>query len=94
MTYSAEQIPQRLPNLIWREVDEGTVIVAPEVGKVRVLNPVGTLIWEMIDGERNVASLATAVQKQFSQNIALGQLETDLQHFLSDLTERGLLTWS
>ena len=41
----SDKIPRPDPNIIWRIVDDGAVLVSPQIGKVRVLNEVGTAIW-------------------------------------------------
>lgn len=89
---SQDKFPSRLENLIWREVDDGLVIVSPTAGKVRVLNTVGKTIWELLDGEHSVEALQTALMAQFS-DIPAEQIEKDVKIFLEDLTSKGLVVW-
>lgn len=87
------QIPNRLKGLIWRDVDDGTVIVSPTAGKVRVLNPLGSTIWELLDGQHTVADIEEFLSQKYHQ-VPRPQISEDLQIFLDDLTNRGLLTWN
>lgn len=86
-----QQIPYRNENLVWRVLDDGVVVVSPQQGQVRVLNRVGTTIWELIDGRHTITDLETALVEQY--DVSLEQAGRDLQSFLADLTERGLLVW-
>jgi hypothetical protein len=85
------EIPQHHPNVIWRVLDDGVVVVSPQQGQVRVLNQVGTTVWGLIDGRRTVADLAAALTEQY--NVSLEEAGRDLHAFLGELTERGLLQW-
>lgn len=88
----ADQKPTRPPNLIWHETDDGTVIVSPTAGKVRVLNKVGTTIWELMDGQHTVAEIEQTLVTTYSK-IPAEQINIDLFHFLGDLANKGLLEW-
>lgn len=87
-----EQIPNRLAGLIWREVDDGTVIVSPTAGKIRVLNQIGSTIWELVDGTRSVTAIEAQLVEIFT-DVPRERISQDLQTFLTDLTNRGLVTW-
>ena len=63
MTFT--QIPVRAAFLVWREVDDGTVVVTPKAGEIRVLNQVGTTIWEMSDGRHTVADIEAKLIKTY-----------------------------
>lgn len=86
-----EQIPESVPDVIWREVDDGTVLVSPETGDIRVLNEVGGTIWQLIDGENSVAEIEARLQEQF--DVPTTSLREDLYSFLTELSQRNLLTW-
>jgi hypothetical protein len=89
---SEQQIPQHHPQVIWRVLDDGVVVVSPQQGQVRVLNPVGTTIWGLIDGRRTVTDLALALTEQYE--VTLEEAGRDLHAFLAELTERDLLQWN
>lgn len=84
-------IPAHSPNLIWRIMNDGAVLVSPEIGKVRVLNEMGAAIWQLIDGQKSVDGIATLLVNQYE--VSMEQVRNDLTAFTADLTERGLLVW-
>ena len=86
-----KQTPRIAPSLIWREVDDNSVIVTPQSGKMRVLNGVGSTIWRLLTEEQPIAAIAEQVTAQY--NVSLEQAQSDLSRFLDDLTARGLLEW-
>ena len=86
-----DQIPNRADGIVWRIVDEGVVLVSPESGEIRVLNELGTAIWQLLDGERSAADLEFELQKAY--DVPAARLRGDLRHFLEELSRRDLLTW-
>lgn len=85
-------LPKIASHLIWELMDGNVVIVHPSHGKVRVLNGLGTEIWQFI-AEAN--SSFEEVIEQISQqyNIAQEQAKKDVLHFFADLEGRGLIHW-
>ncbi len=84
-------IPARTPGVISRRMDGEAVLVDPVRGKVRVLNAVGAAIWELTDGERNLAGLAQAVAAEY--DVPLARAEADVSAFCADLVARGVMAW-
>lgn len=84
--------PSRPQELIWHETEDGTVIVSPTAGKVRVLNNVGTTIWELMDGQHTVADIEQVLITTYVE-VPATQINEDLSTFLYDLDSRGLVKW-
>ena len=80
------------PGVVSRMVDGEAVLVDPKQGMVRVLNPAGAHIWEMIDGQRAVAELAASIAAEY--NIEAPRAQADTIAFCDDLVCRGVLTVS
>ena len=80
------------PGVVSRMVDGEAVLVDPKKGMVRVLNPAGARIWEMIDGRRTVAELAADIAAEYG--IEASRAEADTITFCEDLVRRGVLTVS
>ena len=80
------------PGVVSRMVDGEAVLVDPKKGMVRVLNPAGARIWEMIDGRRTVADLAADIAAEYGIEVA--RAEADTIAFCEDLVRRGVLTVS
>lgn len=84
-------IPSRTPDLVWRSLDDGTVVASLEEGKVRVLNEAGGFIWSHIDGSHSVAEIAQALGTRF--DLSDERALNDVNHFLAELSDRGLICW-
>ena len=80
------------PGVVSRMVDGEAVLVDPKKGMVRVLNPAGARIWEMIDGRRTVAELTADIAAEYG--IEASRAESDTISFCEDLVRRGVLTVS
>jgi hypothetical protein len=81
-----------MPGIVSRMVDGEAVLVDPKQGMVRVLNPAGARIWEMIDGRRTVAELAAGITAEY--DIEASRAQADTVAFCEDLNRRGILTVS
>ena len=86
---NAAQFPTISPALIWRELDDGTVIVTPDEGKVRVLNRTGTAIWLMIDGRHSLVDITEKISREFE--VGKEEASEDVDEFLTELISKGLI---
>jgi pyrroloquinoline quinone biosynthesis protein D len=86
------RIPKPEQDVIWREVSDGVVLISPTEGQIRVLNEVGAQIWRLMDGKRDVAAIEADLLRRY--NTSPEQVRVDLQSFLAELTDRGLLSWN
>lgn len=85
-----QEAPSKIsPELIWRFLDDNAVVVSPTGGKVRVLNGVGTDIWQMLAKNSSFAAMVEFLVAKYE--VTPEQARIDLQQFLQDLAERGLL---
>ena len=84
-------IPQIVPNLIWRQVEENTVVVSPQSGEMRVLNGVGSEIWQFLADNKTPDFIINHLVSRYE--ISPEQAQDDLQNFLTDLETRQLLEW-
>ena len=88
ITPTSTPIPN--PNIIGRVIDDEVVLVLPDQGKIKVLNEVGAAIWNLIDGKRNVQQISAEICNQF--DVDLSVIETDAVQFITELSERGIIT--
>ena len=58
-------------------------------GEILVLNECGAFVWQRLDGETDVASLVSAVQREFE--IDAETAAADVREFLQALSERNAL---
>lgn len=83
--------PKVASGLVWRLLDGNAVVVSPRVGEVRVLNRVGTVIWQnLIDGN-SPTDIEDYLVTSFQ--VSRQQAKSDLHLFFNDLTERGIISW-
>lgn len=81
---------QRSPNVVYEVVGGQAVLVDPEGVELITLNPVGTVVWEELDGEREAADLAADLLGRF-EGVTRSQLEVDIVAFLSEVDAAGLV---
>jgi hypothetical protein len=83
------QVLRLSPDLIWRVVEDGAVLVTPADGRITVLNGVGTHIWQLIDGRRTASDILDSLVQTYQ--VDEQQAYQDLDQFVADLSERRLL---
>ncbi|MEM7249120.1 MAG: PqqD family protein [Acidobacteriota bacterium] len=81
--------PKALDGLAHQEVEGQAVIVNAHGGEILVLNEAGALLWTLLDGEHDVASLRSRLLEEFDVDEA--QASADVAEFLGSLKERGAL---
>jgi hypothetical protein len=60
-----------------------------ETGQYHELNPVGAVIWDLVDGHRDAAEIAAVVRARVDDPPA--ELEEIVADFLVQLRQRGLI---
>jgi hypothetical protein len=70
---------------------EGGVLLHLESAQYHGVNPVGLLIWELLDGRRTVREVIDAVRDRVQDPPP--QLESDVMQFLTDVHERNLVVF-
>lgn len=91
MNTTAHSEPRVAPDLIWRLLDDNAVVVSPRVGEVRVLNGVGTVIWQLLVECRSRKDILTHLVANYQ--VSPEQAAADLDRFLLDLAGRGVIVW-
>ena len=82
--------PRRHPDTAFRQIgDEGGLVVLPGKAQVKVLNPVGIAVFSLLDGSRDIDTLAGAVAGEF--DIEIDQAREDVVAFLDELQREGML---
>ncbi len=82
--------PNRNPETAYRPVgDDGGLVVLPGESAVKVLNPVGSKVFAMIDGKHTVDEIVAEVVAEFE--ISAEQARTDVESFLQELEAHGML---
>jgi hypothetical protein len=71
-------------------IESEAVLVLPQAGKIKVVNEVGALIWQLCDGQHSVAQMIEAVCLQYQ--VDAKQAQTDTLQFLDALVQRGMIS--
>ena len=81
-------------DLVTRSIDGETIIVpiknkVGDLNSIYTLNEIGTMIWELIDGNKSVSKIVEAVDNTYE--VKLEEVEKDTLEFLNSLEEAGLI---
>ena len=79
----------RNPNAAYRIYDGQATVVLPEEAEVDVINPIGSLIWERIDGKRSLEEILAIVVDEY--DVAPDQARADLIAFIESLREHRMV---
>jgi hypothetical protein len=82
---------RRNPKVVFRELagEGGGVLLHLDSGEYHGLNEVGSLIWSLIDGERDFAALLGDLRDGLED--PPDDLADETERFLADLRERDLI---
>jgi hypothetical protein len=81
---------RRADNVVKEVVDDRAFLLDDRGQEMIVLNPVGTMVWDALDEERDAAAIAASLVDQFA-DVSLEELERDVESFLEELREAGLV---
>lgn len=73
-----------------RIVDGTAIIVLADSGQVNVLNSVGTRIWELTDGKRNLREIADIIQAEYK--VSPQQALQDLIEFMQEMLTHQVIS--
>ena len=81
---------RRADNVVKEVVDDRAFLLDDRGQEMIVLNPVGTMVWDALDEDRGAAAIAASLVDQFA-DVSLEELERDVESFLEELREAGLV---
>lgn len=84
--------PLRHPRTASRIFEGEVVIVDPQKNMVRMLNHVGSRVWELADGTHTTKNIVTILTKEFE--VEEQEAEESTKVFIEELAGKGLLTWN
>ena len=77
--------------IVREEGDEGEALLFdPETERIKVLNRTGLLLWNWCDGDHSRADLVAALAGEYP-SVDRDLLEADVERFLGDLADLGLV---
>lgn len=84
------RIPIANPVAVLREeFDDWAVIFNPDNAEAAGINPVGVMVWKLIDGSRDVKNIIAEVQSSFAEEPET--IASDVEVFLGALEEKGFV---
>lgn len=86
----ADSRPQRRSDVLAQAAGDTVVLLTPDSGEYFTLNEVGARIWELADGSRSVAEIASALAEEY--DAPLEDIRTDALEVLAELAEEQLIT--
>ncbi len=82
------------PNVAYRIYDGEATVVMPDRAEVKVVNEIGSVVWDKIDGKQTVGQIVEsaleAVLKEY--DVTPEELRRDILAFLGDLREHGMVS--
>ncbi|HEY6539358.1 MAG TPA: PqqD family protein [Ktedonobacteraceae bacterium] len=78
----------RNPSVLWRELDGEAILLDPQAGCSYNLNPVGTSIWKLLDGQHSAEDIVAAICEAYE--VEPEQAGQDVQRLLDDLLNNKL----
>jgi hypothetical protein len=83
-------VPDRNPKVVHSRLTGGeSVLLHLDSGAYHELNPIGTLIWDLLDGSRTATQIADGIRG--SVDDAPDDLEDVVTAYLAQLRERDLI---
>ena len=84
--------PIHHPSTASRVFGSDAVVISPTENMVRMLNPVGSRIWQLTDGSNTIEDIAVTLTQEFE--VDLPHARQSVAGFVEDLVNRNLLDWS
>jgi len=80
----------RNENFVFRRIENETILVpikdnVGDMGSIYNLNEIGALIWEQLDGERNLEAVKDKITEEYE--VLPQDAAADLKAFMTDLVE-------
>jgi hypothetical protein len=84
-----EKIPMKSPSTAHQIFDGEAVIIVPSEQMVNVLNPVGSRIWDLADGKKNIRQIAEMLADEFE--VSYETALKDAIEFVGDLAKNMMM---
>jgi hypothetical protein len=91
MLDTLHQRPAHALHVASRVYGSDAVVISPDEGMVRMLNPTATRVWQLADGSRSVEEIAAVLTAEF--DVELSQARQSVIRLLTELSEKQLITW-
>jgi hypothetical protein len=82
-------VPVPAPSVVGVELDGEAVLLEEEAGTLHVLSPTATLVWNLLDGRSDVATIVSDLVAVFE--VPQGQMQDDVLLAVREFGRQGLL---
>ena len=89
MKLTTDTILARNPEIISSKIDDEVVMMSIEEGKYFGLDPIGSIIWELLEEPASLGQLVPLLLEQF--DVPKDQCEKDCMSFILDMLEKKTL---
>jgi hypothetical protein len=79
----------RAEDIIWRRVEDETVVITDDGLSVHVLNKTATYIWELCDGSCGPDEITASLCERF--DVSSEEANADVKDIIAKLEQMGLL---
>lgn len=86
---TSKMYPQPHPQTAGRVIDGEAVLILSDDSQINVLNPVGSVVFELADGTNSIADIVSEVTKQFE--VTDQQATEDVLAFLKELESQHVM---
>jgi hypothetical protein len=83
------QYPLKSPQTASRVIDGEAVIITPQNNEVKVLNEVGSRIWDLLDGNLDMKEVSSVISDEFE--VSFDQALEDTTEFIDDLHRQKMV---
>ena len=77
--------------LLRQEFDDWAILFDPDTGDAFCLNPIGVLIWKLLDGQNTIQDILKKLLETCT-NVP-EEASSHLENFLQDLIEKGFASY-
>lgn len=85
-----QSVPTPRDDFCVRKVGDETVFLTESGNEVLSLNPVGTFVWEQIDGNHTVQDILDIICDEYE--VTVEEATADLQNFMAELEKHDLMS--
>ncbi len=85
-----DKYPRRHAQVAARVMGDQALVVLADSGEVNVFNPVGTRIWELIDGKHSLQEIVDAIVSEYE--VERNQATEDVVEFVGELVKANAVT--
>ena len=84
-----KRVPVATGEFCVRELDHATIVLSVDGEQMHALDEVGAFIWKAIDGQRGADEILELILAEYE--VSREEAARDLDEFLEQLTDRGLI---